>query len=58
MTSKFLLLMLLSVLVCTTTTSKRFLSQKGPFEDEKMLVPKIGLSGGGGNGNGGGASVN
>ena len=57
MTSKFLLLMLLSVLVCTATASKRLLSQKGPFEDEKTLVPKRGLGGGGGNGNGGGASV-
>ena len=57
MTSKFLLLMLLSALVCNSTASKRLLSQKGPFEDEKMFVPKRGLGGQGGNGNGGGVCV-
>ena len=57
MTSKFLLLMLLSALVCNSTASKRLLSQKGPFEDEKTFIPKRGLGGQGGNGNDGGASA-
>ncbi|KAL7186578.1 hypothetical protein ACSBR2_028331 [Camellia fascicularis] len=54
---KFLLLVLLGALVCSTNARKLVSSSKGSFEDEKLFGhgSSIGFGGGGGGGLGGGA---